>query len=65
MITDFEVERRAIAVDVSFVEGVGSTNSPRASMVFALEHGVEGVMLGSQWYVIGTPSFAVGAFDKV
>ena len=58
MITDFEVERRAIAVDVSFVKGVGCADSPRAGMIFALQHCVEGVMLGSQGYVIGTPSLA-------
>ena len=45
MITDFEVERRAIAEDVAFVEGVGGAEIPGTSVVFTLQECVEGVVL--------------------
>jgi hypothetical protein len=45
MITDFNVERVAVAIDVAFVESVGTRELPIAEGIDALQHGVEGVML--------------------
>ena len=65
MITDFNVERVAIAVDVAFVEGISGTKLPRAALVNALNDGVEGVVLGSKGLGVGAPTLAVGTLNEV
>ena len=45
MIAYFNVKRRAVAIDIALVEGVGTAEHPVVPLVVALHHGVEGVVL--------------------
>lgn len=65
MITDFEVERRTVTVDVPLVKGVGSTELPRSCVVDALQHGVERVVLRGQRHVIRAPSLAKATLHQI
>ena len=41
MISDFNVKRVAVAIDITLVEGIGPRELPRTYGVDALQHGIE------------------------
>ena len=65
MITDFEVERRTVAEDVSLVQGVCSTELPRSCVVYPLDHRVERVVLLSQGDIVCTPSLTIASLHQI
>ena len=65
MISYFDVKRRAVTVDVAFVEGTGSAKLPGAYGVVALYHRIERVVLIGEGKVVCAPSFTVGTFDQI
>ena len=65
MITDFEVERRTVAEDVSLVQSVCCTELPRSCMVYPLDHRVERVVFLSQWHVVCAPSLTIASLYQI
>ena len=65
MISDFEVKRRAVAIDVALIESVGRRDLPRAFRIDALEHSVKGVTFGIDGLYIGALALAIGSFEKI
>ena len=65
MIANFDVERIAIAVDVTLVEGEGSAELPGPQAVVALNHDIQRMLFLRQWHEIGSLAFPVGAFDEI
>ena len=65
MITNFDVKRVAVAIDVAIVEGVGSGELPRSCGIDALQHGIERVVLVDQRNRVGAPTLAIRTLDEV